>query len=440
MFPNVEPDLARERALNAIDRAFDARVSPLATAIYARWWQLETWLRWLVQIELRAAFGSDWESHLGDRAAAFAQRDQENAYMPSPDQSLITYLDGGTLFRLILDPAHWPLFEPSLLKRSRWEGLSDELIALRNRTAHCRRPHEDDLNRVEQALKTLEPGARRALIAFNEQSPVVAADGVVAEAWVDGVHPDARRLVEHARKRYDTDFRLMASARPWAPTDLGRGWLWHAEWFIHERMLPPRSFWESTYLDSRGAREHIVQVTQHDDYHIAIAFAAADDPHAVADSIGSCFDAVVGSLSPRSRKEPAFGWLWREAAQLDARVQSGNPLFDLSAEDGPVSIFYVPSKVPAATAGLAPASTGVSSSSVEANDQAAGNDRRPGGIAFSVAHPIASDDAPSAHQAVEQRLIAHGFGARIASHWLFALLVGIATIVAAVAAIAALTK
>jgi hypothetical protein len=146
-------------------------------------------------------------------------------------------------------------------------------------------------------------------------------------------------------------------------------------------------------------------------------------------------------LSPRSRKEPAFGWLWREAAQLDARVQSGNPLFDLSAEDGPVSIFDVPSKVPAVTSGLAPASTGESGSGrFEANDQAAVNERRPGGFAFPVAHPIASDDAPSPHQVVEQRLIAHGFGARIASHWLFALVVGIATIVAAVAAIAALAK
>jgi hypothetical protein len=72
------------------------------------------------------------------------------------------------------------------------------------------------------------------------------------------------------------------------------------------------------------------------------SFAAVDDPQAVSDAIGDCFDAVINA----SRMSCESGSLaddlnrWRErAAQLDPRVQTSTA-WALADEAGtPISLF-----------------------------------------------------------------------------------------------------
>jgi hypothetical protein len=47
-----------------------------ALALYARWWQLETWLRSLAYVELRAKFGMSWVNELALAATIRQERDQ----------------------------------------------------------------------------------------------------------------------------------------------------------------------------------------------------------------------------------------------------------------------------------------------------------------------------------------------------------------------------
>ena len=139
-----------------------------ALAFYARWWQLETWLRQLVYMELRAKYGLGWLKHLAKTAPTRAAKDEINTYMATPDASnVLAYLDVADLFGLIASDEHWPLFEPSLLPRTRWDGAVEELRDLRNRNAHCRRPHADDLNKIEQTLRSvaLESLSKRTTFA-----------------------------------------------------------------------------------------------------------------------------------------------------------------------------------------------------------------------------------------------------------------------------------
>lgn len=44
----------------AIEAAWENGMPPVASASYSRWWQLETWLRSLVYVELRAERGAAW--------------------------------------------------------------------------------------------------------------------------------------------------------------------------------------------------------------------------------------------------------------------------------------------------------------------------------------------------------------------------------------------
>jgi len=210
-----------------------------ASALYSRWWQLETWLRSLVYLELRSAKGSAWADILPMAPADRQQRDEEYRHMPTPDaQDPLAYLDAGPLLQLTLD--QWPLFRLYLPAKKIWAGRIEELKAIRNRIGHCRRPHGDDLDRLEQTLRDLEGGAFRATSSFNNQSrPNQEWSDVLVRDWVHKEHSVAH-LIEHARRQYDTIFSLSLSCRPWAEAlapneaQLGRrpGYVWHACWYF----------------------------------------------------------------------------------------------------------------------------------------------------------------------------------------------------------------
>jgi Swt1-like HEPN len=321
----------------ALTTAIESNVPSQSLAFYARWWQLETWLRWLVYTELSAAHGRSWIDHLAPQAASRADREAvENAYMASPDSAdLLTFLDVSHLFAVI--DARWDLFASYLPPLVRWQGAVDELRQLRHRSAHCRRPHPDDLARLEQRLRDLEPGALRAVRSYHREFDVNRRlrDPVV-KGWHRQHHPVAARLVDHAWRQYETSIRVSYTLRPWATPPTGRisgtsGAFWYVRFQGRGgRYLLPQDFWGDYYLDrpcagGRPARDYIVHAVQSDPTGLTATFAAADAADAVSDAIGACFDAFLGS----------GGWdggveLWdtwdRETDDLDSRVQVHTPL------------------------------------------------------------------------------------------------------------------
>jgi hypothetical protein len=319
-------------------------VPPEATALYGRWWQLETWLRSLIYVELRARDGTNWAAALPPTAEVRETKDRRYAYMATPDaQARLAYLDFSQLLDLI--EKHWPLFGDSLIDRDVWSGRAVELRNIRNRIGHCRRPHSDDLARLEQTLRDLESGTFRAVAAFNRQyAPAENLDDPLVEAWVRGQHLAAARLVGHADRQYDVGFSLRFSRRPWAESlTLGRsvtgrvGHLWHATWYARSGYVDLRKFWQDSYL--RRHRDLIVFVCASGPDNIEISFATVDDPQTVADAIGDCFDGLLYSL--RRGTLPDHVWdTWADRhADLDPRVQVNSPWPIIDDGTVPVSMF-----------------------------------------------------------------------------------------------------
>jgi hypothetical protein len=101
---------------SSIETAWRHNVPPLATALYNRWWQLETWLRSLVYVELKAAFGPAWFKQMlsisGERVIA----ETDIRYMATADSSSrLAYTDFGPLTEVI--STKWDLFRPSLMAK-----------------------------------------------------------------------------------------------------------------------------------------------------------------------------------------------------------------------------------------------------------------------------------------------------------------------------------
>lgn len=330
---------------SAMAAAWRLDVPPGATALYCRWWQLETWLRSLIYVELRSAFGAQWAEGLKEISEKRQSADRGIWHMPTPDsQARLAYADASELFAII--DKHWTIFEPSLFTKGIWMGRVEELKHIRNRIGHCRRPHADDLARVEQTLRDLETGAFRALSAFNWQSHMTRdVNDPVVDAWVKARHIVALRLLDHADKQYDTSFDLYASRRPWSEripplsTISGKqGYVWHARWhFRGDRWLDLREFWSTNF--PQAERDAILLVCSSNSSSIEVSFSALEDADLVADAIGSCFDAILMGLR-RNRSMLTDQLLWGKSyADLDPRVDAGGLWSIVDASTTPITVF-----------------------------------------------------------------------------------------------------
>lgn len=327
-------------AKRALEASWANGMPPMASAAYARWWQLETWLRSLVYVELRTALGDKWIQALPQNSGLRQSREDEFRYMQTADaQSRLAYADASALMKITQD--NWELFEKYVLARNVWSGRIEELCAIRNRIGHCRRPHADDLARLEQTLRDLEHGAFVAASAFNRQ-------WTVHKDWTDEVvegwhHIDAH-LVSHANRQYETGFHLRFSRRPWGrrPAELPAisglpGYIWHAAWtFRGERSIDLSGFWR----DIGPHHDEILLVCCNGPHAIEVSLPAVSNPSTVSEVIGRCFYAVLENLTPTGRSVDYAEWNTRYV-ELDTRVQVNSiwSLVEDSMQRHGVSIF-----------------------------------------------------------------------------------------------------
>lgn len=330
----------------AIERAKASGVPAEALAAYARWWQLETWLRQLVNIELRARYGVAWANQLAPDASVRAAKERAAAYSSSPDaENALAFLDVSKLLEIIAN--HWELFSPSLIPSlTAWRGRVEELHEVRHRVAHARRPHRDDVRRIEQLLRDLEPGAKRSIGSYNNSHPPDPTwNDPLVRAWVHHKHKTASRLVGHAEQRYDTRFSLNYSLRPWFGGKLQDGLtgkpgvVWEAVW-VTSLTVWPDTLWHYDYLDRH--RDLMINLLMASPNQVRITYSGVDDQQEIADAIGLAFDAILLVGERHESKELGDTWQpWRErGSYLEPRAQIDTwlAMFDPHQET-PVTIF-----------------------------------------------------------------------------------------------------
>jgi hypothetical protein len=344
LFPESfqQPEPISESILDRLRSATLTRVQAEALPVYARWWQLETWLRTLVRIELCAAKGSAWA---GNEAKKAVERELRDDYMASPDsEDYLSQLTTGKLLEIVDN--NYQLFESSLFRnRERWRLRAQEANAIRRRIAHCRRPHSDDLARLEQLLRDLEPGARRAVNAYNDiRTPDEGLNDQVIRDWVKLERLDAKRLVPHGWDNKGIGFRLEYSIRPWAKWARsgarisGRpGAIWHMSVSLRERYLPIEEYWLDDYV--QRVADQVLHVLSFDPYQLRVTIPAKNPATKVSDAIRWLFEAVFSTSRPGRADNEAFEAHRRRAARLDPRVLVDHMLVIVDSSAPPLSLF-----------------------------------------------------------------------------------------------------
>ncbi|WP_406831692.1 Swt1 family HEPN domain-containing protein [Pedococcus sp. KACC 23699] len=324
----------------AVSAALNNGLQERSIGVFARWWQLETWLRELAYVELRARYGKTWEASVS-RSAGRQSQDAAFTHMEGADsRNPLAYLDYSQLLDVMSE--NWDLFGYALVEKRSWEGRQEDLKRIRHRIGHMRVPHPDDLSRLEQTLRDLERGAFIAQASYNRRDLLWEQHDPVTDAWLHQNHDDAQRLVEHARRNYDTKLVLQFSRRPWAKGqevgDNAPGILWHADFLMRGRTIDPVELWHDYATDN--VRPLLMHLVANDPWHIGFTFSAADPGMEIADAIGRAFDSVLTLSRPAPFDDSALNEDWGARARaVDHRILHNTGWNTLSDTTVPVSTF-----------------------------------------------------------------------------------------------------
>jgi len=141
-----------------------------ALRTYALLWQFEIWLRRLVYVELKSQVGDCWGEAFR-RAISSRDADKRLTHMPTIESELISYAQLSNLREIISE--NWNLFKPFLPPKEIWAAKLEEVGQIRNRIAHFRVGHKDDLARVVQFLRDLDHGFWKFCTSYNNSQPIL---------------------------------------------------------------------------------------------------------------------------------------------------------------------------------------------------------------------------------------------------------------------------
>lgn len=235
---------------------------------YAHLWQFETWLRYLVYVQLRACYGDGWESQVrSEKAVRPKANDKCLTHMPTPEEGVLSFVQLSELLRVVGE--EWKLFEAYLLPRNLWEAKLQEVLAIRHRIAHFRTIHSDDLPRLRQFLRDVDHGFWRFCTSYNDAKPVLPQedDPVVMSfvardlfAWKE-VEERTWARVGHAGPNDRLTITTEIINMPWAswsvPIAGKAGFLYDAAIYARgQRALDYRQLLQST----KSQHQHVVHI------------------------------------------------------------------------------------------------------------------------------------------------------------------------------------
>ena len=225
-------------------------------ATYSRLWQLETWLRHMVYVELKALLGDGWSQDLPGSSKSF-DADKRLQHMPTPEMNALSYAPLSQLQSLIDE--HWDCFACYLPPQDIWRAKLAEVSQIRHRVAHFRIGHTDDYQRVLQMLRDVDNGFWRFCTSYNDARPVLPAsdDPVVSQflpldpfPWTEVGNGEVARI-GHADPSLVVAVTVEVLRRPWAPqsqqVDGKEGHIYDVHLIAREgRKFDYRAFLEST--------------------------------------------------------------------------------------------------------------------------------------------------------------------------------------------------
>lgn len=146
---------------------------------FLRLYQLETWTREMVYMELKAYYGMDWwdEAEEALRRARFPvnltsrylAKDKQHPHISTPENDPLWFISFESLLKIIFDAKLWKLFDSYFTTKRLLRVRFEEILPIRNRIAHCRDLHAYDVDRLEQLMRDFDQGFWRFCTSYNSR-------------------------------------------------------------------------------------------------------------------------------------------------------------------------------------------------------------------------------------------------------------------------------
>jgi Swt1-like HEPN len=163
---------------------------------FLRLYQLETWMREMVYLELKAYYGTEWWTEVeglkrpnisGHLAAKYRAKDSQHPHISTPETDPLWFISFDTLLKIILHPNMWKRFSPYFTTKKILRSKFEEIAPVRNRVAHCRSLHAYDLRRVEQLMLDFDQRFWRFCTSYQDRYGFVGnlSNNQVARKYAD---------------------------------------------------------------------------------------------------------------------------------------------------------------------------------------------------------------------------------------------------------------
>ncbi len=273
-------------------RAHDVRELPdRILQTYSRLWQLETWLRLMVYVELKAFMGDSWLAKVKLTKTEGSQKaDKALTHMTTSEEYPLSYAQLSELRRIITE--NRPLFDSFLPPEKIWDARMDEIAQVRHRVAHFRKENQHDLDRVVHLLRDIDKGFWKFCTSYNDQHHVLPQtdDPVVAHFFPLDLLPfveiETGQWAQVGSIPHDAWFGVTVgtTVRPWAkwavPVAGLEGILYDVTIFL--RGSSRRHFDFTLLLDNtRGLHKHFVHIclgSCADNFRVTIPAALGEKP------------------------------------------------------------------------------------------------------------------------------------------------------------------
>jgi hypothetical protein len=286
---------------------------------YARLWQLETWLRTMLYVELRALLGDGWAAGLKANSSSFLA-DKSLTHMPTAEMNALSYAQLSQLLKLI--GGHWDCFAMYFPPKTLWEAKLQEISQIRHRTAHFRVGHADDLARLKQFLRDIDKGFWRFCTSYNDMDPIFPQDRDPVTKhflpldplpWVE-FQPKNWAQIGMRDKSLPVGLSVRTQQRPWAtePFKAGEpGGLYDLYFFAQDG----RAFNLPRFLEATQSRhKHLVHLClESDGASVRLTIPSLLGATTVIELVQYFYDAAVNAV----RGGPAF-----DAAATNALADS----------------------------------------------------------------------------------------------------------------------
>lgn len=280
--------------LNALRLKLPTEVAEDNVRAFVRLHQLEIWLREMVYLELRAYYGDQWWSKaeaalkrcrsVGIPPDKSLKADRKHPHMSTPETDPLWFLSFESLLKVLFDPTLWRLFRPYLTTKRLLRAKFEEIQPVRNRIAHCRSLHTDDLPRLERVMGDLDDGFGKFWASYNswcEFDGQLRKDKVFSYVSVD----------RGARLELDATYSLRALARNNKRSQLpSRGRLNRISFCVPLEARGPFDVSAVLYATT-GLHRHVVYIILEDEHLLHLVLPAVLPFDVIAETIDGFFDA-----------------------------------------------------------------------------------------------------------------------------------------------------